>query len=482
MLIRLVKRKEPLLGFVLTAIVIAVLIIVFSIYDYKRIQRRMEKSLVDQGLMAVKTFQAFTLAGMSGRAPLNRERLISAMREICHYTPVDFFAFVYPNNWGLKVGSDEEEPYAGIAEASSYQTLKTNEYRTVYTDPHRRELLLITPLVLDENPYTGRKSTRFYKIMTGKRGGSIMREFKQGDASVNRLPIVIVCLNSSSIARLKYRIFLQSALIGLAFFLLISALIYMSIVRQQQRVITHALNEVRADNERLLKNLRFSDRLAILGRMAAAMAHELRNPLGSIRGFIQLFRKKAVKEQDERMCRYADTVIGEIDRLNGVITGMLNFSRPVELQLEETGLHLFFRNVLRLVKRDAAAKSIAIITHIPEDLPMVLIDRNLFTQALLNLLINALEAMPEGGELTVEAYAKNADTISIRIIDTGTGIPREIQKQIFEPFFTTKPSGTGLGLATVEKVVTEHGGTIWVESMENEGSTFFIELPTQGRQ
>lgn len=474
MLFPLVKRKEPLLGFALTAIVIAVLVIIFSVYDYRRVRARMRDALVDQGLMAVKTFQAFTLSGMSGRAPLNRERLIAIMRDICSFTAVNYFSFVFPNDWGITVSSDYEEPFSGIADIQQYQVLKPQEFKTVYADPECHELLLITPLVLDDNPYIGRKSARFYKTLTEKRHGSNMRSYKAG---APRLPVVIVCLSSRSIVELKYRIVLQSSLIGIAFFLLVSALIYVSIVRQQQRVISHALNEVRADNERLLKNLRFSDRLAILGRMAAAMAHELRNPLGSIRGFIQLFKKNSIKEHDQQMCRYADTVIGEIDRLNSVITSMLNFSRPVEPQLEETELHPFFSNVLRLIKQDATAKGIALISHVPDDLPVVSLDRNLFTQALLNLLINALEAMPGGGELTIEAHKKNSDTISIRIVDSGKGIPKEIQKQIFEPFFTTKPSGTGLGLATVEKVVTEHGGSIRVESIENEGSTFYIELP-----
>ena len=478
MLNTLFNKKELVIGFVVTMIIVAVLIISASIYDYYRVRASMEHAVIREGLTAIATFQAFARIGMQGPSSLTRERLYDAVRETCFLTPVEYFAFIDPSNRVFKVTRDSEVQYVDPSLGARYRYLAPGEYKAEYCCPDCRELTIVTPLNLDSHGSMGIKTVRFYKtLLNRRRQGNILQQLRPARNNLHLLPLVMVGLPTDAIIDYRNRTIFVSTVTGLVFFLFITALIYLAIVRQQQRVITHALNDVRADNERLLRNLRFSDRLAVLGRMAAAMAHELRNPLGSVRGFIQLFRKKSLKEHDDSMCSYADTVIAELDRLNAVITSMLDFSRPVEPSFELTELQPFFRNVIDLFKQDAASKNVSIISHVPDNLPPVALDRNLFTQALLNLFINALESMPDGGELTVEISVKDPGLVCIQIVDTGKGIPKELQKQIFEPFFTTKASGTGLGLATVEKIVEEHGGSIKVESVVNEGSIFHIELP-----
>jgi two-component system sensor histidine kinase HydH len=196
-----------------------------------------------------------------------------------------------------------------------------------------------------------------------------------------------------------------------------------------------------------------------------------------VRGFTQLFRKKLEGQGDAKLCEFADLVIREVDRLNTVIGNMLNFSKPVEPQFEPQMLDQLVNNVFRLIRSDAMSRHVTLISHVPAALPRIHVDTTLFTQALLNLVINALDAMPQGGELTVEAHEGPAGNVHIAVRDTGKGIPREHLEQIFDPFFTTKPTGTGLGLATVENIVAEHSGSVSVESDVGRGSVFHIELP-----
>jgi signal transduction histidine kinase len=291
------------------------------------------------------------------------------------------------------------------------------------------------------------------------------------------MPLAIVGLPTTDVQTITRQAVLHVLSLGLILFFLSSSLVYISISVQQHRSTALALAQARADNQRLLQGLRRSDRLATLGRMAATMAHELRNPLSSIRGFTQLFRKHAVLGNDTNLCQYADLVISEVDRLNSVITSMLEFSRPVEAHTELCDIRLIIESAFRLVRADATHRNIALVSHIAANVPRIPLDRNLMTQALLNLLINAIDAMPNGGSLAVEVSVAARGIVRLTVRDTGKGIPKEHLAQIFEPFFTTKPKGTGLGLATVDNIIAEHNATIRVESDVNKGTAFHIELP-----
>jgi two-component system sensor histidine kinase HydH len=208
--------------------------------------------------------------------------------------------------------------------------------------------------------------------------------------------------------------------------------------------------------------------------LAAGVAHEIRNPLSSIRGFAQFFQGKSGSETSD--AKYARAMVGEIDRLNRIIEALLDFARPAEPKLQLHSIGDVLDHAIRLVQADVDAKNMEIIKRIENGLPDVKLDRDQIVQAILNVLLNAIDAIDEIGKITVSAYAK-AGNLQIAISDTGPGIPQENLPRIFDPFFTTRKRGTGLGLAIVHRIVENHNGEIRVNSRVGEGTMFTILLP-----
>jgi two-component system sensor histidine kinase HydH len=225
----------------------------------------------------------------------------------------------------------------------------------------------------------------------------------------------------------------------------------------------------------LQEKVRRGERLASLGRLAAGVAHEIRNPLSSIRGFAQYFRNR-FKDQKEEL-EYASIMVKEVDRLNRVITELLDFARPKEPRREPHSLEEILDHTLEVLRPELAKKKAEVEKGYESELPLARVDRDQLSQALLNLLINSLEAMEEGGKVRVGLRREGRDSLRVSISDTGKGIPGEDLEKVFEPFFSTKRKGTGLGLAIVHQIVESHGGHIRVESKEGEGTDFQIVLP-----
>ncbi len=226
----------------------------------------------------------------------------------------------------------------------------------------------------------------------------------------------------------------------------------------------------------LQEKVRRAERLASLGRLAAGIAHEIRNPLSSIRGFAHYFQGKFDPETKD--VKYAKAMIGEIDRLNRIIEALLDFARPAEPELQPCSIEDVLNHVLQLVQTDVNAKEVKVVTDIEGDVPNVMLDRDQMIQALLNILLNAVNAVDKGGEISISIYTE-MDTLQIAISDTGSGIPPEDLPRVFDPFFTTRKDGTGLGLAIVHRIIENHDGEIGVESKSGEGTTFTIHLPFQ---
>jgi len=226
----------------------------------------------------------------------------------------------------------------------------------------------------------------------------------------------------------------------------------------------------------LQEKVRRGERLASLGRLAAGVAHEIRNPLSSIRGFAQYFRNR-FKDQKEEL-EYASIMVKEVDRLNRVITELLDFARPKEPHREPHSLENIFDQSLRLLQPELAKKQVAVERDFEPHLPLVRVDRDQISQAILNLLLNSLESIDAGGKIRIGlGKIDSSPWLQVTISDTGRGIPREDLSRVFEPFFSTKRKGTGLGLAIVHQIVESHGGEVQVESKEGEGTTFRITLP-----
>jgi len=238
-------------------------------------------------------------------------------------------------------------------------------------------------------------------------------------------------------------------------------------------VVLRDMSEIK----RLEAQVRRTEKLAAVGRLAAGVAHEIRNPLSSIRGFAYLLGRGHEKETLER--EYAGVMVREIDRINRVVTDLLNFSRPMTLEPEPTNLPDLIDHVVSLITGDAQARNISINVHCPADMKPLSLDPNQITQALLNLMLNAINALFEGGVIEIRASGSKDNNVKIYVEDNGTGIEPEIQEKIFEPFYTTKERGTGLGLAMVRKIAENHDGGVDVESPpsgKSNGTRFILSL------
>jgi two-component system sensor histidine kinase HydH len=224
----------------------------------------------------------------------------------------------------------------------------------------------------------------------------------------------------------------------------------------------------------LEKKIKRSERLASLGQMAAGIAHEIRNPLSSIKGFAQYFRNKFKQESED--WKYASVLIKEVNRLNRVIQDLLNFAKPQKPNFVQHNIEQLIEHTLNLIQPDVQEKKIYVVKKFDNNLPQLWLDGDLITQALLNIFLNASEAMENGGQLTIKAESKDK-IIEIDITDTGKGIPPDNLSHIFDPFFTLKKGGTGLGLAIVYRIIENHDGEIEVLSEPGKGTTFNIKLP-----
>ncbi len=226
----------------------------------------------------------------------------------------------------------------------------------------------------------------------------------------------------------------------------------------------------------LKREIETSRRLASLGRLAAGVAHEIRNPLSSIKGFATYFKERYKANEEDRDT--ADIMIKEVDRLNRVISQLLEFARPMSLQLKRTPVQGLVQHSLKMIEGQTSSKGIGIDFDLPGSMEEVNVDPDKMNQVLLNLYLNSLEATNEGGTLSV-SVKRDAESHRIKIIvqDTGCGIDNKDLEHIFDPYFTTKQTGTGLGLAIVHKIIEAHGGEVRVESEAGSGTTVTLFLP-----
>lgn len=225
------------------------------------------------------------------------------------------------------------------------------------------------------------------------------------------------------------------------------------------------------------EQLRRADRLSALGELAAGMAHEIRNPLGSIRGTAEIIRE-GIDPADKRY-EFAGILLKEVDRLNRVVQDFLDFARPPHVEHRRININEALRDLLVLTRTQAVKRGVRVELS-PGELPQVPGDGEQLKQAFLNLMLNAMQAMPGGGKLTISTIPLEGE-VQVRFADTGQGIPPESLEKIFNPFFTTRQEGTGLGLAITHRIIQGHGGRIEVSSRAGEGTTFTLVLPVVKR-
>ncbi len=277
-------------------------------------------------------------------------------------------------------------------------------------------------------------------------------------------------------------------------------------LRELDRVIGYTLSQVKNDEgevigavmyfkdltrvEQLEERERLRDRLASLGEMAAGIAHELKNPLAGIEVMAGLLRRQ-VPESRDAQALLAD-ILSEAKLANAIVVEMLEFVRPVRLQVEHTDMSDMLQQSVTMAESKTRRGSVSVTIEIEDDLPMIEADHHQLSQVFTNLLTNAFEALDGRGKIAISAFASAIEedpafaglqpptpTVIVDVADDGPGLPPEAIDKIFDPFFTTKPQGSGLGLAIVRKIVDAHDGRIDVSSVTGAGTRFRVTLPVK---
>jgi two-component system sensor histidine kinase HydH len=230
-------------------------------------------------------------------------------------------------------------------------------------------------------------------------------------------------------------------------------------------------------------NQKLADQYAEIVRLAGGLAHEIKNPLSTIRLNMELLSEElrdSESPRDRRAMKKIELVQQECQRLQVLLDNFLSFARAHRLRPQPCDLNAEVRRVLDFYRPKAAEAKIEVIDYLAGDLPTVLLDAEAFRGALLNLILNAEQAMPDGGQLVVRTYG-TPEGVALDLIDTGCGMEEDARPRVFDAFFSTKRGGSGLGLPTVRRIVTAHGGEITFQSERGRGTQFTIKLPIPAR-
>jgi signal transduction histidine kinase len=216
----------------------------------------------------------------------------------------------------------------------------------------------------------------------------------------------------------------------------------------------------------------------MLAEMAPVVAHEIRNPLGSIKGAAQYLKGEATTDEQQELL---NVIVEGTDRLNTVVSQFLDYARPYKLSLKSQNINVIIQKAISIIAANKLVEKITIVKELDENIPYAEVDEQQIMQVILNIALNAIESMPWGGTLIFNTSGMELEDngeIIITIRDTGTGISKKEIRDIFKPFFTTKERGVGLGLAICQKIIKEHGGQIGVKSIPARGTVFTIKLKT----
>ncbi|HET7005910.1 MAG TPA: ATP-binding protein [Candidatus Binatia bacterium] len=321
-------------------------------------------------------------------------------------------------------------------------------------------------------------------VLRAKVDGQVLSQIVEGGGGKRYFEVVKpVALDEFNLGFLKFALSLGSmeiawhnslrAIVILSVAIVAAGIFGMAAIFHNQQL---HLQEVKALEIEVLHR----ERLSAMGNMAAAVAHEVRNPLNAISMGLQRLKMEFQPSEDlEGYSRLTGLMMGEVHRLNSIVEQFLSLARPIEIKAEALPVAEILKELAALQESSASESNVHIQVITAPNLPPLKADPDHLTQVLLNLMLNGLQAMPDGGTLTLEAKALK-DHFLIAVSDTGTGIAPEHQRRIFEPYFTTKVKGTGLGLAISRRIIEAHGGTLVVLSKMGHGSRFEISLPLNG--
>lgn len=225
------------------------------------------------------------------------------------------------------------------------------------------------------------------------------------------------------------------------------------------------------EEKRREEKMKKSDRLSVVGQLAAGIAHEIRNPLTVLKGFIQM------QSKNHENTKHFEVMLSELDRINLIISELLVLAKPQVIRYEKKDLRTLLQNIITFLDPQAILNNVRISFEFLSDIPSIECEENKMKQVFINVLKNAIEAMPNGGDILVQLKKQGQEYVLIRVIDQGCGIPEERLSKLGEPFYSTKEKGTGLGLMVSYKIIKDHQGSIQISSQMNKGTTVDVILP-----
>ena len=246
-------------------------------------------------------------------------------------------------------------------------------------------------------------------------------------------------------------------------------------IEQDALIVFNDVTEKKEMQQQIVR----SEKSKVVGELAAGFAHEIRNPLSTIKGFLQLFQKEEQIESKKDQFRL---MVNEIDRVNNIIKDLLNMARPAQIQQEKTDIKQLLDHTRQMFLAETDKRGIDFTFLNDSELPVAWVDSDKVQQVMINLVKNAMDSMPNGGELTIHTIESKTEMIGIIVQDSGVGMSREVLDRIGTPFFTTKSDGTGLGLMTCFRIAEEINGSLTVESKEGEGTCFAFQIPIYKNQ
>ena len=444
--------QKPLLLFCGVACILAMVVVATAVTSVHRSERAMAELLAEKGASLLTSFESVL---RSGKRQRNGVRLQAMLEEVAASEDIVFVAVALPD--GTIVAHSDRERVGD----------------TLVIDGREADAAALADLA------PGVATRARFLSMEERRAFVVYRFFTPGMKRVPRglpVPVIYLGLDTSpfEITRSQNRLYVTllavaSLLVGL---LCLAALTYSWKARESRRLQRHAEGEVK----RLEEEVRRKEKLAAVGNLAAGVAHEIRNPLSSIKGYACYFGQRFPEGSDDR--KAAEIVVAEVDRLNRVITDLIGLARPSDVQLACARPDDLMAHVHKLIQHEAAARGATVALRLPPRLPSAMLDVDRMGQALLNLCLNGLDSMQHAGqgEATLTLAVSAGRRLCFMVADTGPGIAEEDLPHIFDPYFTTKSQGTGLGLAMVHKIVEAHQGHIDVT--RNNGRTIFhIWLP-----
>lgn len=450
------------LGLVLggAAVVLALMVGLLAFISIERSEAAMARLLAEKGSSLIMAFESILRSGMRSETGV---RLQVLLEEMAASPDIIFVAVTMPD--GTIVAHSQR---LRLGEVLQLEGRELDEGRMRDLKPGAAAQWGITKV-------------------EGQRVFVVYRYFTPGLKNIPKgfpMPVIFLGLDVSpfEITRSQNRdyVAMLSAATLLVGLLCLLALYHSQRARESRQRQYKAEGEVR----RLEEEVRRKEKLAAVGNLAAGVAHEIRNPLSSIKGYATYFGQRFPEGSDDREA--AAVMVREVDRLNRVITDLIGLSRPSDVRPRPVCLENVVAHVMRLIRQDAEQRKVTLEYRTSRRVPTVLADAERMSQALLNLCLNALDAMPDGGHMTL-ATATGRRRVCLMVRDTGTGIDPAARAHVFDPYFTTKGQGTGLGLAMVHKIVTAHNGEISLYSRpageDGRGETIFrVWLPRAARE